>query len=221
MKKYGIAIVLFLTLGILSSCTGLTATDEIYDYYGDYSFRIPFNHSNSRMSDMIFFETDYSMQQMVQLLNEAGYLAGLHENGNVLTIHISAVVDGLAHSFIIYDKNHLGNADVFTLSNAAMSITNDVDEGVRNTYRFLAPLHILDTTTDSNMKRVFGCFEHIANFYRGTGRNDVEIDVVNKVIFFESEGNPSLNWAQGTVMLQFIETNAGNYLYIRPLRSGE
>ncbi|ABR47931.1 hypothetical protein Amet_1759 [Alkaliphilus metalliredigens QYMF] len=216
MKKFAVLILLISSLFIVSSC-GRVIRSGINDYYGEYHFELPFNHSVSNITNMLFFKTDYSMERMNELINEAGYNASLHENGNIKTILISAVKNEFTYYFVIYDKNHLGNTDVYTLSNAMSSIDIDVSERVPNLYVFLVPLHILDTITDSDTKKVYNSFDYIANFYRATGKNDVEIDDVNKTIIFKCEGNPNFSWVQGVVIMQYSETETGNYLEIKPL----
>jgi hypothetical protein len=149
-------------------------------------------------------------------LNDAGYSANLYDNGNVKTILISAVKNEFTYYFIVYDKNQLTNSDVFMLSSATMNIMIEVFERVPNNYVVLAPIHVLGATGENDTKRVYASFDYIADFYRATGKNDVEIDDVNKVIFFECKGNPNLSWIQGTVALRYIENETGIYLHIEP-----
>ncbi|TCK92639.1 hypothetical protein EDC19_1791 [Natranaerovirga hydrolytica] len=217
MKRFVVVILLISSMVIVSSC-GRIKNSGINDYYGEYYFELPFNHSVSNTTDMLFFKTDYSMERMKELINEAGYNASLHENGNVKTILISAVKNEFTYYFVIYDKNHLGNTDVYTLSNAMSSIEMDASETVPSLYVFLAPIHILDTIADSDTKKIYNSFDHIAEFYRATGKNDVEIDDINKTITFKCEGNPNFNWVQGMVIMQYFETETGNYLEIKPLQ---
>ena len=217
MKKIVVIILVISSLFIVSSCKR-EKIGGMNDYYGEYYFELPFNHTVSNTTDMLFFKTDYSIEGMNDLLNEAGYNASLHENRNVKTILISAVRNEFIYYFVIYDKNHLGNADVYTLSSATLSIEIDVHERVPNHYVILAPVHILDATTDSHTKKAYNSFEYIANFYRATGKNDVVIDDANKTIIFKCEGNPNFSWIQGMVIMQYSETGTENYLTINPLQ---
>ena len=209
MKKFAYMIIIILSLRFISSCGALKNSD-IMDYYTEYRFELPFNHSINNAADVLYFKTEYSIEQMNQLINNAGYSANLYENGNVQTILISAVKNKFIYYFVIYDKNHSYNKDVYMLSSAALSIK--FDENKKN-YVFLAPIHIIDTTTDYDTKKVYSSFEDIANFYRATGKNDIEIDDVNKTIIFKCEGNSNLNWAKGTIAIHYIENETGNYLY--------
>ena len=214
MQKFVVLILLISSLFIVSSCR---KSGEIIDYYGEYHFQLPFDHSVSNTTDMLFFKTDYSMEEMNELINEAGYNASMHENGHVKTILISAVKEEFTYYFVIYDKGHLSNTDVYTLRNARSSIEIDVSERAPNRYVFLAPLQIL-STIDSDTKQVHDSFDSIADFYRATGKNDFEIDDVNKTIIFQCEGNPDLSWVHGMVIMQYSETETGNYLEIKPFQ---
>lgn len=152
MNKFSVTFLIFLIipLCILASCTGLVITDEIADHYREYIFKIPFNNQNHRLSgDQLYFETDYSMEQMKQRLHEAGYDASLHQNGIVQTILISATRDEFTYYFVIFGRNYLHHIhptnNFYTLTSATSSIfTNIRDRRGENVYVFLAPIHILD-----------------------------------------------------------------------------
>lgn len=214
MKKRTVIFLLIFSLLIIAGC-GRIKSRGINDYYGEYFFELPFTHRVSNRTDVLYFRAGYSMEQMNELINEAGYSASLHEKGNVKTILISVVENELTYYFVIYDKNHLGNTDTYTLSNATASITSG---GTPNLYVFLAPLHILSTTTDSNVIKAYDSFNHVADFYRSTGKDDAEIDDINKTITFRCEGNPRLSWAQGRVIMHYFEAETGNYLEVKPLQ---
>jgi len=85
-----------------SSCIRGTWTDEIRDFYGEYIFKIPFDNSNAFMTDVLHFNADYSIEQMVQLINEAGYTADLYGTGDAKRIIISAVKNEFTYYFVIY-----------------------------------------------------------------------------------------------------------------------
>jgi len=82
---------------------------------------------------------------------------------------------------------------------------------------FLAPRHIMDYRDTSLVKRVYGSFEDIAEFYRATGKNDTTIDDANKTVTFWCRGNPDSGKGQGALIMQYIETESGNYLEVKPL----
>ena len=192
-------MLIIISLFIISGC-GPIKDSYIYDYYAEYRFELPFDHTISNATSELYFNAEYSIEQMCELINDAGYNADLYNNGNVKTILTSIEKDEFTYYFVIYDKNYFEDSTVYTLSNAASSFYS---------YVFLAPVHILDNT-----RRVYGSFEHIADFYRSTGKNDVEIDDINKTITFQCEGNPNLSWKKGSVFIQYIETETGNYLNI-------
>ena len=198
-------IIIFLSL---SGC-GALKDSCIGDYYAEYRFELPFNHTISNAADVLYFNAEYSMEQMCELINNEGYKADLYNIGNIKTILISIEKDEFTYYFVIYDKNYYEHSTGYTLSNAASSFYNHV---------FLAPAHILDKATyNSDMRRVYSSFEHIADFYRASGKNDFETDDINKTITFQCEGNPNLSWKKGTIIMQYIETESGNYLNIEIL----
>ena len=197
---------------------------------------MPFSHNVTyNMGNTLYFTTDYSMEQMVNLINNIGHNASLHTNGSVETILISTIQDDFTYYFIIFngvfvDGAYSYSGEKYTLSDTFSTAVLWIGEDVRSTpYPFLAPLHILEPVYEINPKatrKVFGSFEEIVNFYLATGKDDVIIDHDNKTIYFYNGGSTwfSLNRSthhskrQGTVAISFIETELGNYLYIRPQR---
>lgn len=223
MKRLKILVLFVFTLFVIAGCTGMIKISEIADYHGEYIFKIPFDHRNPRMTSSLFFETDYSMEQMAQLIIEAGYGASLNKNGDLQTMLISAVRDVFTYYFVIFDKNYIRRihpeSESYTLKNATSTIfTNLRDRREGNVYAFLAPIHILGEPDGYGVRRLYGSFEYIADFYRATGKTDFKIDEENKRIYFECEGRAQFSWKQGTVVMQFIEKESGNYLHIKPLQ---
>ena len=221
MKKLAVLTMLIISLFIISSC-GPIRDGRIKDYYGEYTFVLPFDHTVSNKTDIVYFDADYSIEQMAELVNEAGYNASLHEIGNAKSISIFVPKNGFYYYFIVYDKSYFEIVvDYYILSDVSLGIRLDgddvssIDRGRNHPYVFLAPLHILGRS-DSGIKRVYGSFEDIAEFYRATGKNDAEIDDVNRTVKFWCEGNPNFDWRQGTIIMQYTETATGNYLEISP-----
>lgn len=225
MRKFAALALLVTSLCIVSSC-GPNKDGSIRDYYGDYTFVLPFDHTVSNKAGAVYFETDYSMEQMVELINEVGYNASLHAIGDVKTILIAILQDGFSSYFVVYDKNYFDPGTRYTLTGASSNIK--IDEADMKPfpdfpfrppwiYVFLAPIHMLDDRDYSDMKRVYGSFEDIAEFYRATGKDDVVIDDVNKTVQFWCAGNPWASLGQGMLIMQYTETETGNYLEIKPL----
>jgi hypothetical protein len=215
-----VSVLLITSLCSMSSC-GPNRDRRITDYYGEYTFVLPFDHSISNNAGSVYFDTDYSMEQMAELVNEAGYGASLHAIGDAKTILISAQKDGFTYYFVVYDRHYPDFVTSYTLMRAVSGISIEVSNigPVREPHRyvFLAPLHIMARIDNSDVRRVYGSFEDIAEFYRATGKNDVVIDDANKTVMFWCDGNPNLSWKQGTIIMQYTETESGNYLEIRPL----
>ena len=155
------------------------------------------------------------MEQMVELINEAGYNASLHAIGDVQTILIAVLQDGFSSYFVVYDKGYFDPGTRYTLTDAASSIGHDDNES-RGLYTFLAPTHILVDEV-SYMRKVYGSFEDIAEFYSATGKDDVVIDDVDETILFWCGGSYVPGARQGTLIMQYTKTETGNYLEIKPL----
>ncbi|MCL2678995.1 MAG: hypothetical protein FWF18_01680, partial [Dehalococcoidia bacterium] len=203
MNKFAVAVsaLLVASLCVISSC-GPIKRDNLQDYYGEYTFTLPFDYTFVHWSGNVYFDTNYSMEQMAELVNEAGYNTSLHAIGNVKTILISAQKDGFTYYFVICDKNYPYSSNVYTLMSASASISIGASGNVPTDFpfdrpipcRFLAPLHILESSSGmdlSDVRRVYGSFEDIAEFYRATGKDDFIIDDVNKTIRFGNRGNPA------------------------------
>jgi hypothetical protein len=222
MKTFVSLLLFFSSLGIVSGC-GPQKDRLIMDYYEEYSFELPFNHSITNTTNVLYFMAEYSIEQICQLINDAGYSASLHKSGNIKSILISATESECTYYFVIYDANYLESVntdrnDTYTFMNAQSSISYDSND---THYVFLAPLHILESTIESvnsNMRQVYGSFEYIVNFYRATGKNDFEIDDENQSIYFECEGKPTFSWRRGMVVLKYIEAESGNFLSIEALQ---
>ena len=206
-NKILIVVVCCVSMVCLLSGCGPVKTAVIHDYYGECSFELPFEHEITNTTDVMYFKTSCSMEQMTEVINEAGYGAKLYEDfGN--TILISVLQNEMTYYFVIYD-NAPENGGGFVLSDTSASIP-----GI---FVFLAPLHILDNENTSGTRKIYGSFEDLADFYRAAGKNDVDIDAQNKTILFECEGNLPLSWKQGTIAIQYIESEQGNYLNIKPV----
>jgi hypothetical protein len=196
---------LLVTLCALAACcTGRSG--EIRDFYGEYSLTLPFDLADSyNAGGVLFFTTDYELEQMAELLRGAGYGASLHTNDETDTILISATQNGFVYYFVIFDKTP--DDARFSMSAAA---------SLAQRHPFLAPIHILEPTPDDAMWRFFGGFEQLASFYRATGKNDVVIDEAAQRIYFDNANAAILiprpgirhDLRQGTIILSLI----GDYL---------
>jgi hypothetical protein len=227
MKKFVILCLLFVSLCAMTGCSafgsffrGGVRSGGVIDYYGEYHFVLPFEHNVSyNQGDVLYFATDYLMEQMLNSINNAGYGATLHTNGDTETILISAEQEDFIYYFIIFDADYsVSGNGLYTLSNALSSMNPPFN------YPFMAPLHIIEREHNYNARRrVFGSFDEIADFYRATGKNDAVIDEANKTIHFNNEGCQIFTPRQGiqfsairaTIVLQFVESEDGNYLYIK------
>ncbi|MCL2707115.1 MAG: hypothetical protein FWE97_03000 [Dehalococcoidia bacterium] len=221
MRKFALLTMSLIALCIMPGC-GPIIISEIYDHYVEYKFVLPFDHSVSNYAGNVYFDTDYSMEQMVELISEAGYNASLHRIDNIKTILISAQKDGFTYYFILCDKNYNDNGTSYILMSARATIYFENDDassigGRELACDFLAPLHILELRDRPDKWRLFGSFEDVAGFYRATGRDDVEIDDINKTVLFRCESYPNLGISERTIIIQYAATETGNYLKIRPL----
>ena len=187
----------------------------VWDYYNEYCFEPPFEVIESHYAGSVYFTTDYSMDQMCTFINEAGYTAELYCDSNVSTILISVRKDTFTYYFVIYDKNHTDKNDRYTLCDAQLIYGSPGNTGL---YLVLAPIHIIDKTNDGKgLMRVYGSFDYISDFYRSTGKNDFDIDIVNQTITFNCQGNPKSGIFQGDVVIRYTETDDGNFLEIEPM----
>ena len=102
-----VVIALLLTPLCILSSYGPIKNNRMRDYYGEYTFVLSFDHGVSNYAgNIIYFDADYSIEQMAGLINEAGYSANLHAVGDTKTIMISVLQDGFTSCFIVYDKNY-------------------------------------------------------------------------------------------------------------------
>ena len=189
----------------------------IYDYYGMYRFELPFDHTvtHRRGLQSLSFQLTYSMEQMREKIENAGYTATIYEHdGNDQRMLITAPKDGYNYYFTIY-----GN----TLERLSSSLVVTAPHGEPATYVFLFPNHIVpfgasfsasENSEQRTTAELFASFDYIANFYRNTGKNDVSINTEDKTITFFAEGHRDLNWRRGYVIMSFEDTENGSYVQI-------
>ncbi|MCL2235370.1 MAG: hypothetical protein FWB98_02885 [Defluviitaleaceae bacterium] len=231
MKRFVALLLFFIILLVMSGCVlfkGGVRTGGVIDYYGEYYFVLPFNHIISyNIGDTLYFTTDNSLKEMKEAINDAGYLATLHTNGETETILISVEQNHITYHFIIFDADYSG---IFTLSNALSNTWMGVFHGelAPSNLPFLAPLHMLEPRPNTNLRRrVFGSFNEIEYFYLKAGRNYVVVDRDKKTIFFHN-GNSRLftpipgvqtSVVRGTIALRFVSVDDENFLYIEIMRN--
>ncbi|MCL2576218.1 MAG: hypothetical protein FWE33_07265 [Defluviitaleaceae bacterium] len=220
MKKIKFLLFVLSLLLILSSCTGIIRTRKMWDYYTEYHFELPFRPSDYAQlggGGHLWFTADYTMEQMKQFINDMGYVANIYQNGDASTMLISAERDERIYYFVIFDAVYSQGIYRYVLDRASASLMIGVpDPRIPSLYVFLAPIHILREVSEG-IYRAYETFEYIADFYLSTGKNDVEIDFDNKTIYFQTAGNQQSRWRQGTIVMQYIETEDGSFLEIRPL----
>jgi len=200
MKKI-IFLFLIISLVISTSCTGVVRITGIYDFFQRYYFEVPFENTPIKAPGDMRFTTDYTMEQMVEHLNVAGYIAEIYSVGDVATILVTAMTRGRAHYFVIFENNDDDCywLDTFLVRNASSAIRRPT-EGFRF---FLAPIHVMeDTSSDVGLRRFYSTFGHLAEFYRATGRDDVIVDEESKAIYLEN------------VVLRYTENENGSFLYV-------
>ena len=232
IKKMCFRIVLFslaciICFGMMCGCSGKDKDKIIYDYYGVTQFVLPFEHENVTSTDALYFNTNLNMEQMTERIKNAGYQGTLHEFEGVKRIFITVINGSVSSYFIIYDKTlseFLGNgkSDRYSLRALTASIQVADKDSNYETYVFLFPLHVSDISELTKTRKIYCTFNEFADFYRATGRKDVQIDVGNKTVTFTCKGTDSTeqdktnpNFATGKVVMQYVEKSSGNYIDIQ------
>jgi len=222
MKKIRKKFIVIIFLGILLSQFALTACivpggrsqSHIYDFYGEYRFDLPFAHSRTFMTSSLFFDSEYNMTQMRDLIIEAGYGARLYNFNDIERLHIYAARDGRRYYFMITRLE--GSAGRFMIDGSTAMISAGGNFG--GIYVFLFPNHLIDGDlwTTETSKRMNGTFEEFADFYTSTGRDNVTVNYSERTITYRCKGQETLSWNQGYVVILWNQTENGNHVIIRP-----
>lgn len=190
----------------------------IEDYYGECNFELPFEYKDGNYSgSVIYFSTEYSMEQMCELINSAGYSAELFEIDSLPTILITVEQDSSAYYFAVYDKE-FNDSEKYEFTNCTLSL--NIPNAGR--YSILAPIHIIDKNFSRDDERisfkVYNSFEYIADFYRASGKKDFVIDESDKTITFECKGKTDLSYVESEVEIRYVETSDDCYLEITQIK---
>lgn len=223
-----------LTAGALLCAAGACKKDnvinegKIYDFYREVEFELPFESKNYSYAGVLNFDTDLSMAQMAEKTKSAGYGADLYDFDGVQRLFVTSEKDGGKSYFLIYDKTLSeargnGESDRYTLSGLSGDFQAD---GKR--YAYLFPLQFAEAkdaeiTSESpktERKKVYCTFNEFAEFYRGTGKNDVTVDETNRTVTFSckastEQNGTDVNLSAGEILLSYVETENGNYAEIR------
>ena len=254
MKKTFKKITIFMTMVVLSSTLMLSAflcgpnhITSMRDFYGEVSFELPFRVTRSNYSGDLFFGTNYTLEQMHErIVAQEGHGAriyGFMTANSTATYRMLIYVEKGAkkHYFMMFaNEGYPGN---FSVTNGGLFIRGlrplveqCYYEWRRPGYNMLFPMHLAVGTAarrymdENNAIRVWGDFEQIANFYSGTGRDNVTVDKYNQTITFFAvdhiiHTDPnfiyneiSLGWYEGYVQMQWVEYDNGNrYVYFTSL----
>jgi len=222
MKKFRQMLIIVMLIGTflsqfaLTACVGGRSQSHIYDFYQEYRFDLPFAHSRTFMTSSLFFDTEYDMSQLRDLIIEAGYGARLYDFNSIERLHIYAMRDGRRYYFMI--TRLMDSTRRFSIDSSTGMISAGENSG--GIFVFLFPKHLIDAVNlwaVENSHRMHGTFEEIAAFYANTGRGNVTINYEEKTIIYLCREVSNLNWNGGYVIMRWVETETGNYLDISPL----
>ncbi len=198
-------LLILLSFLIFSTSCGRNTRKDVIDYYGEYSFELPFNHIVKNSTDVLYFDTEYSIEQMSQIITEAGYQAELYDSGDTKKILISVAEEPFTYYFVIHDKEKNDDNDSYTLSDAHL---------VWGYYSILAPINIINESNNSEQISIYESFDYLVKFYESTGKNDFSIDEINKTITFKCHKKPNTSLRDGEIKIHYIEAEEGNVLKI-------
>jgi|GEM_PF-5132391 len=113
---FAVFLIEFINIFYLPTPTG------IHDFSGEYFFELPFEHQITNTKGGFFFTSDYSLEQMAELLISAGYGATLHSMGEpehsvgeVWAILVTASANDRSYYFVIVDMNRTYWSETFSL----------------------------------------------------------------------------------------------------------
>jgi len=207
MKKFICLLLIFLSSVVLIGC-GENFSTRMTDFYSQYTFELPFD-AVGRIRGHIWFTTDYDLDEMRQMIEEAGYEATIYDVDGDRRIFIVATTGNHKHYFIIWELE-----DSFVLDSHAVNPQHIFG----NNIWFLFPVHIATHTdfvrndygeTIRASKQVFASFDYIASYYNATGRNDTIICYESKTILFTRVRGRIFN-----VVMQYEETEEGNFIHV-------
>jgi len=97
-----ICIALILVLSVSLVGCGENFSTRRSDFHGQYSFELPFD-AVGRIRGHIWFTADYTLDEMRQFIEDAGYEATIHDFEEVRRIFITATRGAYKYYFVIWD----------------------------------------------------------------------------------------------------------------------
>ncbi len=212
IKKILLSIIFFICIFIFSAC-GSFKTLKIYDYYREYKFELPFEYDHKSKKDIIIFDKDLSIEEMSILINEANYNSSVYEFDGLKRMLITVTEDKYVYYYIIYDKTESNENYILRDCSKDIKFKKFI---FTQFYIFLFPLHYskIDNVS-SDVIEVYCTFEDFASFYEATGKNNYEIDYINKKLRFYCDGDYRMHFDNGYVNFEYIENENGAFILIK------
>ncbi|MCL2521290.1 MAG: hypothetical protein FWE36_00345 [Erysipelotrichales bacterium] len=198
MKKL-LLIFLIPIIALIVACGPLTG-NSVWDYYREYSFKLPFEISRSNFTGRLQFEAEYSFDEMKALIIEAGYDVVRYDFYESTRLLISTEHNNRTVFFVIY------NFDASDIATNRFVLDSDL----------VRALHIRDFRYENSLTwpdariMVFKNFDYVSNFYYQFGK-DVVINQDDQTIDVRAWNINPGNGTYTIITIQFSEDEAGNY----------
>ena len=212
-------IVVVLMIGVLASVALVGCGSKwrygalrIYDYYGEYQLVTPFEaHYFLPVRERIPKEKNptLSMEFMQESLDGAGFGTSLFQINGTQRLLITKTQESGVTYFLIYettrayileplcqnfgDASALSFGKVFLFPNHWI-VANRESEAV-----------VTNDGVKGDKIRVECSWDQFADFYRQTGRSDMEIDEQNQSVLFACRANAQSNWAGGQLKFWYAD----------------
>ncbi|MCL2521301.1 MAG: hypothetical protein FWE36_00400 [Erysipelotrichales bacterium] len=192
-KIYSIIITaLFILILAGPSCSNPRPGDSIYDFYGEYKFRIPFDISDTDFDNVEgFFNTSYNFYQMKDFIMDEGYNVTLYEFEGSKRLLITTNYYDREVFFVIHDMSWNYRRSYVIESRIDLI---HIQNGIRKNNLY----------DDADKIGVFKEFEYVSNFYLRAGR-EVDVNHHTKVIFFRGRSRYERSH------VRWIEDRNGNF----------
>lgn len=195
-KMRKILTCIYIPIILLLTACGPNPGNSIGEYYGEYTFILPFETTGSLWTGLLQFRAEYSFDEIEELIIAAGYDVVRYDFDGSIRLLISTVIqDGRRVFFVIHSNNDVQNPD-------------DREHNYILDNWFVVPLHLMDL---ANVREhiVFKDFEYVANFYLEFGKG-VVIDYEKQTINFQGRRFRGTGMVPTDVAIRFFEGVSGN-----------